>query len=137
MGYCIKMTDSKFGIKKENFENALKALKKVFIPEEMTVTDFVKEREIPHFRWVSTDAVLNTTDILNALMHIRYKPVLDENGDIANVEFTGEKSGDERVFFTALAPFVEKGSYLAFEGEDGNRWTWKFDGKTVTEELWL
>lgn len=27
MGYCIEMTESKFTIKKENFENALKSLK--------------------------------------------------------------------------------------------------------------
>ena len=131
------MTDGKFVIRKENFESALKALKAVFVPEKMTVADFVNGKEIPHFSWVNTDAVLNTTDILDALMHIRYKPVLDDNGDIVNVEFTGQKSGDERVFFTALAPFVEKGSYLTFKGEVGDRWIWKFDGPTVTEELQL
>lgn len=36
MGYCIEMIDSKFAIKKENFEEVLKSLKSVFIPENMT-----------------------------------------------------------------------------------------------------
>ena len=49
------------------------------------------------------------------------------------MEFIGEKYGDEEIFFAALAPFVEKDSYISFEGEDGCKWTWCFNGKEVRQ----
>lgn len=131
MGYCIEQTDSNFVIKKENFEKALNSLKTVFVPEKMTCCDYVCGEEIPHFRWVTTDVVLNAKTLEEALVEIRYYPIFDNDGNIINVEFIGEKYGDEKIFFMALAPFVESGSYISFIGEDGDSWEWFFDGKVV------
>lgn len=130
MGYYIEMTDSKFEIKKENFKKALENLKSVFIPENMNCRDYVGSKYYPHFSWVDTDSVLKSNTLGNALEEIRYEPEYNDNGDICNVEFTGQKYGSEVVFFNALAPYVESGSYITFEGEDGNTWKWSFnDGK--------
>ena len=131
MGYCITMIDSKFTIKKENYEKALKALKEVFIPDNMTCYDYINGKKYPHFSWVNTKTVLNSETLGDALTEIRYSPEYNENGDICNVEFTGEKYGDEKVFFTALAPYIENDSYLSFEGEDGDEWIWKFNNGKV------
>lgn len=131
MGYCIEMTDSKFGIKKENFEKALKNLKDVFVPENMTCYDYINGKKYPHFSWVNTEIVLESTTLGEALEKIRYTPTYNENGDICNVEFTGEKYGDEEIFFNALAPYIEAGSYLCFEGEDGDTWRWDFNNGKV------
>lgn len=127
MGYCITMTESNFTIKKENFEKALQSLKEVFIPENMTCYDYVGGKKYPHFSWVDAKTVLESKELGEALEEIRYAPTYNDNGDICNVEFTGEKYGDEKVFFTALAPYVESDSYLSFEGEDGAEWIWKFN----------
>lgn len=131
MGYCIEMTESKFAIKKENFDKALQALKAVFIPENMTCYNYIGDKQNPHFSWVNTKPVLESTKIGSALEEIRYIPTYNDNGDICDVEFTGEKSGDEKVFFKALAPYVESGSYLCFKGEDENTWKWIFDNGKV------
>lgn len=131
MGYCIEQTDSNFVIKKENFENALNSLKAVFVPGKMTCYDYVCGKTIPHFSWVTTDVVLNAKTLEEALVEIRYDPIFDNDGNIINVEFNGEKYGDEKIFFTALAPFVESDSYISFRGEDGHLWKWFFDGKVV------
>ncbi len=130
MGYYIKMTDNNFVIKKENFNVALEDLKKIFIPENMTCYDYINGEKYPHFSWVTTDIVLNSKTLGEALSEIRYKPSYDENGNIINVEFTGEKYGDEDIFFSSIAKYVEPKSYIKFVGEDNNKWTWLFnDGK--------
>lgn len=131
MGYYMDQTDSKFVMKKENFGKALQALKGVFIPENMTCIDYVYGKKYPHFSWVDTNVVLKAKTIEEALKEIRYEPEYDNEGNIVNVEFTGEKFGDEEIFFMALAPYIEKGSYISFEGEDGCEWTWFFNGKKV------
>lgn len=134
MGYCIEMIDSKFAIKKENFEEALKSLKSVFIPENMTCKDTIGGKEYLHFCWVDTNTVLNSTTFDEALEEIRYTPVYDVDGNICDVEFTGEKYGDEKIFFISLAPYVEPDSYLFFTGEDGDVWKWIFrNGEVLLE----
>lgn len=132
MGYCIEMTDSKFVIKKENFEKALNSLKSVFVLENMTCVDCIDGREYPHFCWVNTQIVLNSATLEVAMSEIRYFPFCNAQGDICNVEFVGEKYGDEKIFFNVLAPYVEDGSFLSFCGEDGNTWTWNFNNGAVT-----
>ena len=131
MGYYMDQTDSKFVMKKENFEKALQALKEVFVPENMTCKDYIYGKVYPHFSWVDTNVVLKAETIEEVLEEIRYEPEHDDEGNIVNVEFTGEKFGDEKIFFTALAPYIEKGSYVSFEGEDGREWTWLFNGEEV------
>lgn len=133
MGYYMSMIDNKFKIKKENFEEALNNLKGVFIPENMNCCDYVNGKHIPHFSWVDTSSVLKSKTLCKALEEIRYKPEYDNNGDICNVEFTGQKYGSENVFFNALAPYVENGSYIAFEGEDGDTWEWLFNNGKVEQ----
>ena len=122
MGYCIELINNQFVMKKENFGKSLIALKKCFTEENMTISDASGK----HFSWVSTKAALNSSTIDEALETIRYIPIKDENGNIQKLKFTGEKYGDEEIFFNALAPYIEPGSYLSFEGEDGDKWTWKF-----------
>ncbi|MDR2022109.1 MAG: hypothetical protein LBQ71_02380 [Hungatella sp.] len=58
-------------------------------------------KKYPHFSWVATETVLNSKTLSDALLEIRYRPFYDENGNIINVEFTGEKDGDEDIFFPA------------------------------------
>lgn len=133
MGYCIEMVDSKFTIKKHNFNLALDALKKVFIPENMTCYDYLNKQPMPHFSWVCTESVLNCETLGEALSEIRYCPIYDKDGNIVRVIFEGEKYGDENIFFSALAKYVEPDSYIRFVGEDGAKWIWWFDNEEVDQ----
>jgi hypothetical protein len=38
------------------------------------------------------------------------------------------KSGQERLFFQAMAPYIEPDSFMEWEGEDGYRYRWEFKG---------
>ena len=133
MGYCIEMTESNFTIKRKNFDKALQSLKDVFVPENMTCYNYVNGKKYPHFSWVDTKTVLESKELGEALEEIRYAPTYNDDGDICDVEFTGEKYGDEEIFFNALAPYVESGSYLCFEGEDEDTWKWAFDNGKVKQ----
>ena len=133
MGYYMEMTDSRFKVKKENFKKALESLKSVFVPENMNCRDYIGGKEYPHFSWVDTKTVIESASIGKALEEIRYTPVYNNNGDICNVEFTGQKYGSKAVFFDALAPYVEDGSYIAFDGEDGDAWEWRFNNGKVKQ----
>ena len=55
---------------------------------------------------------------------------LDDDGNITDIEFLGEKLGDELTAFEKIAPYVRSGSFLKMHGEDDERWRWVFkDGK--------
>lgn len=133
MGYYINMIDNQFKIKKENFEMALDGLKNAFVPENMNCYDYINGQTYPHFSWVDTHSVLKSRSLGEALKKIRYEPEYNDAGDICNVDFTGQKYGSENVFFAALAPYVEDGSYIAFEGEDGDTWKWQFSNGVVKQ----
>lgn len=134
MGYCIEMTESNFVIKKENFQQALNSLKQVFVPEKMTTYDCIYGKKYPHFKWVRTESVLDSRTLIEALSKIRYNPVINDEGDIVNVEFCGEKYGDENIFFSSIAKLVEPNSFLKFRGEDGAEWIWLFYGEKVKQD---
>lgn len=56
------------------------------------------------------------------------------NGDISiYYEDDSYHGNDTEVFLNNIAPYVEPGSYLAFQGEDDVCWAFYFDGETATE----
>lgn len=122
MGYCITVTDNQLKINKENFQNCVNAI--ISLHGQETYQD--------HFSWVDRNFYqLNSLkDILNAW---RWEPLYDESGNIQQLEFTGEKLGDDELLFKTLAPFIEPDSFINFRGEDNYHWQYAFDGKTMKE----
>ncbi len=119
MGYCVTQTDSVFRIKKENQAAAFEAAKAM--PDK-------------DYHWVKKGWSKGLRDIYAVLEHWGYEPTLDDaTGDIVDVSFSCEKLGEEFELFKAIAPFVEKGSYIEMNGEDGSLWRWKFNGKECKE----
>ena len=134
MGYYMDQVRNDFKIKKENFDAALAALKSVFVKENMTCYDWDGIEKHPHFAWVDTDTVLNSKTLEDALYEIRWESFCDDNGDIDSIIFIGEKSGDEDVFFNAIAPYVVDGSYIEMIGEDSYQWRWVFHNGICEEK---
>ncbi|PSR31229.1 MAG: hypothetical protein C7B46_17060 [Sulfobacillus benefaciens] len=56
-------------------------------------------------------------------------------GDLTPIDFAAEKPGDEAILFQALAPFVDAGSFVAMQGEDGDLWRWVFEGQQMREQF--
>ena len=134
MGYCIELIDSSFNMKKENFGKAFRDLKSLFVVENMTVCDTVNGKNYYHFSWVDNEEVIESINMCELMKAIRFPVEFNSNGDICDIGFHGEKLGDDEIFLSALAPYVEDESYLEFEGEDGYSWRWCFKNGKLEEE---
>lgn len=112
MGCCMSMAECHFMIRHDKQNEALKALK-----------ELSKNRRL---RWASTDIIQNARHLEEAFEEIRFEACFDDFNNINDLDFTGEKLGDETEIFNSIAPFVEDNSYIEMYGEDGDRWRWVF-----------
>lgn len=134
MGYCITLEKAEFKIKKDNLDAALKALKELGNgsnhPEARGGSWSGGKQTHKHFSWMNDynpDDWHHITDVMEAW---GYPVTIDKEGDVSDIDFDGEKIGQEEIMFTALAPFVEDKSYIQMRGEDGAKWRWVFsEGK--------
>lgn len=122
MGYNIEQIETQFFMKKKDFKKALKAI------QDLRGRETVKDSSGSHFRWVSND-FFTIDKLVPMLDDWRWDVELDQAGNICELIFTGEKSGDDFAMFSAIAPWVQEGSFIKMQGEDGDQWLWKFDGR--------
>ncbi len=107
MGYCANSRSSNFLITSNNKEkiiDAIKDLDDVGVSEDFDVYDLFR----------------------------LYGFSIDENGngDIDDLWFDADKYHDDDVkyLFGIIAPFVQEGSYVTFQGEDDSLWAFYFNG---------
>ncbi|MHB1611988.1 MAG: hypothetical protein ACYCOU_19240 [Sulfobacillus sp.] len=87
------------------------------------------------FKWVDSNFAQAST-VAEILEAWRWEGEFDPiTGDLTDIHFIGEKLGDEEILFQALAPFVDKESFIEMEGEDGDLWRWTFDGQQMIEQV--
>lgn len=131
MGYYVNQIDSKFHIKKENYDNVLNAIKNTSL--EINKMSGGSSSGQKWFSWVDMKELSESKTIFEAFDCWRWEVDEDEFG-INNIQFNGEKLGDEQVLFEAIASYVEKDSYIAMVGEDGDNWRWYFNGEACEEQ---
>ncbi len=128
MGYGMTQVSARFHIKKENHTKALEAIKSMAGKETCDISSHYPA----HFSWVRSNFV-SSSCLEEALNCWRWDPDLDSDGNIIDLNFNGEKYGDDNSLFKTIAPFVEDGSEIEMRGEDGGYWKWMFDGNTCKE----
>jgi len=120
MGYCMNMRESNFTILKENKTKALKLLKKHVSGCE-------------RLSWVDCKTIIEAKTLHDALDECRYEIEEDNNGNVSEIYFNGEKLGDDEMILNAIAPAVSDGSYIEMLGEDGSLWRWVFNNGKCKE----
>lgn len=120
MGFFMEQIKSKFSMRKENKQRALKALKEISDED---------------FKYLTTDKenVLKCASFEEAMAELNWEVTTDSDGNIIDIEFQGEKCNEDFDVMKALGPFVEIGSYIVMMGEDRSTWTWSFDGEECEE----
>lgn len=118
MGYCVNQLDADFKIKRENFGKVISAVKDLLS----------KEKQLG---WVTVSNVLQACkkkDIEGMFSELGFNIVIDDalEGDIEGIMFTGEKLGEEEKILNSIAKYVEDGSFIEMQGEDGGMWRWIF-----------
>ena len=131
MGYSIFILETNFCVTKENTDLVLAALKRLCQSQRIvSLNNETFAAANQDLAFVKNESVVNASDIYDALSEVRWSPHLDDEGNIENLEFTGEKLGDEQLLFDAIAEYVEDNSYVVVAGDDGKVWRWRFeDGK--------
>lgn len=114
MGYCVSLVESNLKFKKEDANIILSTLK-----------EFAKNALL---RWCDEDEILESDTIEECFERLRYPLTEKENYYIIN-DFYGEKLGDEERIFNSIYKYIEKGSYLEYVGDDGDRFRLVFGDK--------
>lgn len=120
MGYYINQEDADFRILAGNIPAAHQALRNA--------------AEGQDWGWVDMDVVATAPTFREAMSVARWEVFMNDAGDVIDIAFDGEKAAEEDEPLAAIAPFVEAGSWIEMSGEEGERWRWTFDGKTIDEE---
>lgn len=129
MGYAIHQLPSKFLLPARSMAEALDAIKSLAGRETCGGGGQM------HFMWLpESSSFTSKASLADALAVWRWQPDLSEDGSILSLDFTGENIGDEDMLFSALAPFVQSGCYLAMVGEDGCIWRWLFERGSVRRQ---
>jgi hypothetical protein len=124
MGYHMQVRETNFRIRRANFKPALEAIKALAGKETLGT----------HFSWVNTSEFVKARTLAEGFRAWRWDlDIESDDGDAIDIQFRGEKLGDDEMFFQAVAPFVEKGSYIEMQGDEGAIWRWAFDGTTVKD----
>jgi hypothetical protein len=140
MGYYVEIVDGAVVIPKDKLSAAYRALVELNDHDELKIGgqkpevlwDKAKDRWNPN-RWFSwmpydyPDKLKNAKDVLDA---VGFDCLIDNYGSLV-ISYYNSKTGCEREFLNAIAPFVNPGCYLDWEGEERERWCNKFDGKTM------
>lgn len=123
MGYYMNQREANFTIKKEYVDKAWQALKDLFIKRDTSLS------------WIDNQDVLDSKSFEEIMSVCRWNIEINEQGDYDSIYFNGEKyGGDEEVVLEAIAPYVENGSYIQMQGEEGEQWRWIFDDGKVIEK---
>jgi hypothetical protein len=125
MSYKILLLNTEFCIVAANTNLVLTALRTLAKREQ-------------DFAFVKNSVLISSNNISSAFEAWRWLPEIDNQGNIVDLDFMGEKLGDEQILFDAIAPFVEAESYIIFAGENGETgkvWRWRFDGKLCHYEI--
>lgn len=130
MGVRMKLVEQEFTIRQEYKQEALQDLKKFMEESDHTPRDksFSWLNGVDHTEW-------NTLE--EALQDWRFKPVTDEEGNITELQFIGQKIGDEDQMFEVIKQYVDEESYLQFSYDTGNTETYTFrNGQVENTGVW-
>ena len=107
MGYYIKQRDGDFVIKAKNMPKACETLQKLRDDKMQwppySISEFAK-----NMRWWG------------------YYTDFNKGGDCVDIFKEHGKFVSDDEMFSSIAPYVEHGSFLEFEGEDGYLWRYVF-----------
>lgn len=144
MGYCMSLMDEAFRIPANRKAEALAAIKalandtQAMNGGEYSGGKYGGQKVNAWYSWVDTDEFANASTLKEAMQAWRWEiiqvpdnsPVEAQADDVIGISFNGEKLGQDDVMLRAIAPFVEDGSYIQMQGEDGEIWRWVFrDGQ--------
>jgi len=140
MGYYVNLIDSDWFIPKEREAAALQALRDLNFRHELKSGGRSPESGDPFddkwFAWMPPRYhEEQDLTVAKVLQYLGFESADSNEFGTSCGGYYDSKTGSEEIFMMTLAPFVQDGSYMEWQGEDAERWRWVFrDGTMVIQE---
>ena len=128
MGYYVNISASNIKIKAENKQAAYDAVCAINDPKYNHLKNggsHGPDGRTYWYSWMPENYPEQTETLEDVLELLGFELGYDMDGSIIELGYDN-KTGNEDVFFLAMAPYVEAGSYIMWRGEDGATWAWEF-----------
>jgi len=131
MGYYVHITYSNAVIPSENLPAALDALRGLDARDDLKSGG--SSAGDKWFSWMNDYDLANAPSVASVLEQLGFVVDSDGRGDLSIIGYDN-KTGDEGIFIQTLAPYIESGSYIEWEGEDNEAYRWELcDGGMETQ----
>lgn len=77
------------------------------------------------FSWMSAHYHKNLKNLTEILEALGFTVTFDEKGNLIDLSYS-DKTGNEDIFFCAIAPYIENDTEIVWNGEEGDKWKWSF-----------
>lgn len=146
MGYYITLTEANASIKKEHANDVIRAwaelnqlnmLKSAGVNRKSAITGVYGKAE-SWFSWMSNwtpshddffDTEPKTLEVIKTLQELSFE--VENTEETINIVGYDSKIGQEKLFFIAIAKYLEDDFHIYFEGEDEEVFSW--DKKSLME----
>jgi hypothetical protein len=125
MGYYVHITDSNAGIGLDEMPAALDALRALDARDDLKSGG--SSAGDKWFSWMNDFDLANAPSVASVLERLGFDVDHDSYGGLSIIGYDNKK-GDEGIFIQTLAPFIESGSYIEWQGEDSQAYRWGFHG---------
>lgn len=134
MGYYVTLKNADWLLPIAYEDLALDALKKINAPE----FDHLKRggryaeggRVASWYSWMPEDYDKTVTSVQEILELLGFECKSTDEG--TRITAYDSKTGQEDLFLSTIAEYVAPGSFIDWLGEDGERFRYEFDGKTMS-----
>jgi len=124
MGYYINTNEQDFLLPVEHLHSAYEAMCALNKHDDLkrggTYSADLDKRE-SWYSWMASNYPEITNNILDIFEMLGFDIDLDDDGNITGLQYNN-KDGAQDIFLAAIAPFVADGSWINWDGEDGDRW---------------
>jgi hypothetical protein len=138
MGYYTNTVESLISIPKAGFPAICKHLRDIRFDDPSVNAKMMsggsyepghEGKTAAWYSWVDTKELtqkMQEDDLLGVFVLFGFELSEDQSGNIIGLSYN-TKSGDEEALLKAIAPFMEDGNYLWFQGEDAThyRFHWR------------
>jgi len=131
MGYYVQITYSNAVIYSEHLPAALEALRALDARDDLKSGG--SNRGDKWFAWMNDFDLANATSVVSVLKKLGFEADSDAHGGL-EIGGYDSKMGDEGIFIQTLAPYIESGSYIEWQGEDNEAYRWHFHHGLMTTE---
>lgn len=134
MGYYVCTIDSSIFLDKNHFDSVYQKMCELNNHDELKrggsyPASNHTEKYNPNkwFSWMPYDYPDQYADMLKILVALGFDYKLDDDGNLVDLVYEYNKTGNEDYFLCCFAGYIRPGSYITFKGEDEEYYRYTFD----------